>query len=413
MLLTHFLLFSQTWLVHLNMQQWTTDEAWLKTLGLRFNPFAHLESSTDPYLLRYIVTPFSLRPVWDDVSALILAPVGGGKTTLRLYSAWNSLRGLFSYFPIPYVLPQEWWHLPSGNILNHGNALGRATARNTLLLLATFPHVFLEMPQKKQNELASLLAAMTDEYEWILALWSDETWESLMELLVEPSLINSFAKPRSQDIKKTLLVLEKPSSLYDKDPFKLICRVFDFLIEQFNYHSIHILLDGIDAFPETSSSATSGANWLQDWIDGFGTKFTSEYVRLKVFIPSEMEPIQGKNNLWQNISRKRAKVVWNRANLVELLRRRVFIASNRIHETINGLCSDDIDDLEEILIETIIQEGRPLPRELLALMQEIIRAHVLNDPDISFFTASNIESGIFAYRQKLTEDSKPIPALQS
>jgi len=136
-------------------------------------------------------------------------------------------------------------------------------------------------------------------------------------------------------------------------------------------------------------------------------------VRLKVFIPSEMEPIQGKNNLWQNISRKRAKVVWNRANLVELLRRRVFIASNRIHETINGLCSDDIDDLEEILIETIIQEGRPLPRELLALMQEIIRAHVLNDPDISFFTASNIESGIFAYRQKLTEDSKPIPALQS
>ena len=390
------------------MYSQTLVESWLQPLGLRFNPFTHLESSTDPYLLRYIVTPFSLRPVWDDVSALILAPVGGGKTTLRLYSAWNSLRGLFSYFPVSYVLPQEWGQeLPPSDIHEHGNALARATARNTLLLLATFPHVFLELPQEKQDELAGLLAAMTDEYEWILALWSDETWESLMEVLVESALISSFAKPRAQDIEKTLLVLEKALHFDGEGPFELTRRVFNFLIEQFNYQSIHILLDGIDAFPETSSSVTKGAHWLRMWIDGFISEFSSEGVRLKVFIPSEMEPEQrGNQQQWQ-----RAKITWSQANLVELLRRRIFIASNRVHETINGLCGDDIDDLEEILIETIMQEGRPLPRELLALMQEIVQAHMLNDPDISFFTARDVESGISAYRQKLTGTSKPVMAL--
>ena len=366
--------------------------SWLHQMGLRFNPFTHLESSADAYLLRYLVVYPELSPVWQDVSALVMAPIGGGKTALRLYAVWNGLRGIFSFFPISYVLQRESDHLPLADFQTHGAELARAVARQVFLLIAALPHIFLELSARDRSTLVDLLAAMTAEYAIMLAFLATNEWGRLIDLLSEPALQKSFAKPRSKDIRATYKILAQATPGDNNDPLILIRRVIDFLMEKFPYGAVHFLLDGVDGFSETVARPILGAQWLETWMEGFFTFFPTDSVRLKVFTPPEMAPQWKGDQILPFL--ERTEILWNRANLVEMLRRRVYIASDRKFETLDALCDDSINEMEDILVDVLFEKGTPLPRELLALMQSILRAHMLRAPNTPYLTQADIEMGL-------------------
>lgn len=382
--------------------------AWLRLAGLRFNPFTHLESSADAYLLRYLVIHPDLAPVWRDVNAVVVAPIGGGKTALRLYAAWNGLRGLFSFFPISYVLQEESDDLLPADIQAHGAGLARATAKHVFLFLATMPHRFLNLSGRDQRLLADLLASMTDEYPSILTVWEPELWEILLGLLVKPVLKNNFTFPRSQDIEDVRKILERARPWCEVDSLALTRQVIDFLREKFHYGAIHFLLDGVDGFAETVARPERGAQWLEKWMEGFFAFFPTDSVRLKVFTPPEMIPTWDDEKGFPSL--EQTEILWNRANLVEMLRRRIYVASDRVFETLDALCDESVIELEEMLVDTLLEAGAPLPRELLALMQDILRVHTLRSPKTPYLSWADVETSLHRF-QPITVHKKFNPIL--
>ncbi len=371
---------------------------WLKSLGFSFDPFAHLESASDPHLLRYIVVSRDLAPVWEDVSAVVEAPVGGGKTALRLYSFWNSIRGLFSFFPINYVLPREWGALPSSDVQAHGEALARVTANVAFLLLAAFPHAFLELEKDEQRTFAGWLTQMSGDLPLLLGLWHEDAWSQLVSMLAEPALAGSFAKPRIRDLMavgEALGHANPPSAL---DPFVLTNNVFGFLLKKFHYQSVHLLVDGLDGFPETDQEPARGAEWLREWLEGVTQVFPAE-VRVKMFITPELNPYRFNWNGHLPFEMRQTRLEWRGSMLVQMLRYRLQVASNELYGSMDALCSDDIKGLDERLIDFLKENARLLPRELLVLARAVTVAHVHRDPASLYITEEDIQAGFERCRE--------------
>ncbi|PMP75458.1 MAG: hypothetical protein C0183_19865, partial [Roseiflexus castenholzii] len=58
----------------------TLPAGWFRRLGLRFDPYIHLEASSDPHLSEYTVNLDIFRTAWDAAPTIMFAPPGGGKT---------------------------------------------------------------------------------------------------------------------------------------------------------------------------------------------------------------------------------------------------------------------------------------------------------------------------------------------
>lgn len=89
---------------HLSTQTLSAD--WFRRIGLRFDPYVHLEASSDPHLSEYTVNLDIFRTVWDAAPAVIFAPPGGGKTAMRVAvtrTCWYDIGGAYP-FPLPYNL---------------------------------------------------------------------------------------------------------------------------------------------------------------------------------------------------------------------------------------------------------------------------------------------------------------------
>jgi hypothetical protein len=370
---------------------------WLKGLGFFFDPFAYLESASDPHLLRYIIVSRDLAPVWEDVSALVEAPVGGGKTALRLYAFWNSIRGLFSFFPINYVLPREWGALPSSDIQTHGEALARVTANAVILLLAAFPHAFLALEKDDQKKLAGWLAQMSGDLPLLSGIWHGDEWPQLISMLTEPALAGSFAKPRTRDFMAVGEILDNASPSSISEPLTLTNNVFDFLLQKFRYQSIHLLVDGLDGFPATDRDPIRGAEWLREWLVD-ATQVFPAAVRVKAFITPELNPYAFNRNGWWPPDMSKTCLEWRGSMLVPMLRYRLQVASNELYGSMDALCSDEIKGLDERLVDFLRKNSRLLPRELLVLARAIITAHVQCDPQSLYITEGDIQKGFQKYQ---------------
>jgi hypothetical protein len=82
------------------------SDDWFRRIGLRFDPYVHLEASGDPHLPEYTVNLDIFRVALDAVPTIIVAPPGGGKTAMRVAvtrTCWFDIGGTYP-FPLPYNL---------------------------------------------------------------------------------------------------------------------------------------------------------------------------------------------------------------------------------------------------------------------------------------------------------------------
>lgn len=376
-------------------------DRWLQEAGIEFNPFLHLESSQDRHLLKFLLLHEGLEAVWEDVSALILAPVGGGKTALRHYATWASWRGNYAFFPVPYVLPHHWDRLPPEPFHLQTFALAGAIAKSIFFYSITLPQRLLELDHRTRKNIYKFIWQYYTETPLLIEQWikyntieqEGNNWYKIINQIAEPAQIGAYAKPPTRHLKSLQeeLIANKSTLIRDRDEI-LIEEMIRILQDAYHFSAIHFLVDGADAFPDSPMSNGVHRDWLQMWLTDFVAAIGKKN-RIKLFLPSAMIPEMVDLPQITAVGMKVTTFSWDPLLLAEVVRRRLYIASGGRFDSLDALSDSSILNLEMLLAQRV----QPLPREILALTQRIFVEHVHARPRDPLLRGEDIDAALEWY----------------
>ena len=345
-------------------------EPWLAGLGLRFNPFRHLEAANDPYLGSYLVSHQRFAVAWEEHPALIFAPAGGGKTALRMYAAhayWLS-QGRAQPFPIPYLATAGAAISPEA----HQRGIVQAGAVALLIGLIHHPDLLLECDRADRRRVADLLdAVLPAPLSYYVAMLADLSDPTPVLLLLEKSY-------RLPSVSHLPLVRELCAVLQDAgsgvpanaDAADRLALLLEVLLEVLHFRAIILQLDGVDASADTGINPAFMADWLA-WPLTQAPRWAEQGIILKGFLPSELAAHLTHNFPEPLAHMQQATITWTPPLLVEVIRRRVYEASNGKIGSLDAISSPALRD-----VDTQLACGTPpLPRETILLVGRLFAAY--------------------------------------
>jgi hypothetical protein len=150
-------------------------------------------------------------------------------------------------------------------------------------------------------------------------------------------------------------------------------QLIEILLTTLGVESIYLLVDGADAYPETSSDPRAALVWLKPLLDQ-AHEWAKSRVFLKLFLPIELYDV-----LWQSYASlltfpaKFAKIDWNHKRLAEVLAARLRIASTGEFNSLDALCTPALRGLDRELAKIA---SPTIPREVLVLAGRVLLEHV-------------------------------------
>ncbi|MEM3646840.1 MAG: hypothetical protein QW334_01660, partial [Thermofilum sp.] len=135
------------------------------------------------------------------------------------------------------------------------------------------------------------------------------------------------------------------------------------------FPSIYVLVDGLDGAPETIADPSAIARFLEP-LFRWSEEWAEERVFLKAFLPAEARPLlEGR---FPNVFASAHTIHWTPDLLAEVIRRRVYVATEGSFGSLDALASPALRDIETLLAKTVI----PIPREMLVLTRRVLEEHV-------------------------------------
>ncbi len=339
--------------------------------GLKRNPFQYRESSGDPFLVDYIVNNESFAMAWMDEPALILADAGAGKTAMRIYTAricWTSL-GRRHPFPIPYYLPQYFDDATFFDYETHLEAIVEAGIASLFLGLAFRPDHFLNASPAVQARTARLLAAhLPAPLERYLEILREDLNVQALPLL-DPAY-SLPEPPGSEPIQQMCAKMEESLKLApqtQESPAHEFEDLCDLLLNGYQFRSIQLLLDGLDAFPTLSKDATLACQALDPVLQQV-IPWSEHKIYFKAFLPLELGPAIKKAHpkVWEILNV--CKIQWDIDQLANMLRRRIYIASGGDIGSLDAISSPALRDVEIQLARSCVL----LPRDLIIFTELVL-----------------------------------------
>jgi hypothetical protein len=368
---------------------------WLKAVGLEFNPFLPLEAGADSRLSTYLVGHEDFATLWGDWPAFLFAPAGGGKSAFRVRLAYACRAGEDGrrIFPIVY-------HLPRGPLSfdEHLHAINRAAAHELLLELAWRPGRFEMLGPKMRQEVRRLFdwnePGLLDRF--LPQLREDGSPMPIVQAC-DPSAAHLPNPPAPSHVRALCDALQAlPKAIDAPSPRERFNHLLHVSLALLKRQAVYILVDSVDAHPETIQAPAEAFEWLCPLVDHSST-WVKRNVFLKLFLPEELGNfLQDKPNSL-TIQIKSAKIKWTPERLVQMLQARVQVASGGKFGSLDAISSPVLHRVEE----TLIEKAAPIPRELLVLAGRVLLEHVrrvgpagLLEPEdleaaITFFTSHN------------------------
>lgn len=354
------------------LEEQTLRTDWFQRLGLRFDPYVHLEASSDPHLSEYTVNLDIFRTAWDAAPAIIFAPPGGGKTATRVAvtrTCWYDIGGTYP-FPLPYNLGAAplTGKPPTAN--QHLHLLLEAGTCALLTGLAFRPERLLRASPADIRAIVGMLRAGLPGP---LNYYLDVLRETGTPAGLTPILERTYAltAPPPQDALHHFCgVLETTNANAARGQPEELFRLFvDLVTGALGFSHILILIDGIDAIYENQAENRLALQWVDDLFD-YSKTWSGWKVFIKLFAPDMIEP-HITDYLSTHITTDFiARIVWNADLLVELLRKRIFAASDGWFESLDAISTPALTDVER----QIVDEITPLPRVAL----QVTRRALLN-----------------------------------
>ncbi|MEZ4676332.1 MAG: hypothetical protein R2932_19080 [Caldilineaceae bacterium] len=338
-------------------------------LGLSFNPFQYREASLDPYLPEYLVTEDLPAVVWEDGSVAVCAPVGSGKTALRIFSILTSWKKIGSPHPLPVsVVPDDISTLYATTLQEQVDLLFRSIVKSLFIGLVYRPERFLNLNDLDQQQLAawfqSHLPATLSHYLRILEnRWlADDIAHALdrsyrVQSVPSNDLLRLFHHELQQALEHSTRRLSANLDVSGQFDVRTLERLLNLIREQLNFTAVYFLVDGVDAFYETIQHPDLSFPWLQS-LENCITNLRSEDLYLKCFLPYEICAGQQVSDLLASF---RVQLQWTPERLIQLIRKRLLVASDGKLGNLDVICLPSISNLEEKILGLL----PPVPREIL------------------------------------------------
>ncbi len=332
-------------------------------LGFQYNPFQHLEASTDPHLASYLIDHPGSALVWDDLPTILFAPPGGGKTAFQISAMRMSWVGYGNQhsFPIPLILSRIY------KAQEQHVQIAQSAARVLLIALAAQPELLNEVAQMGQYTIARFLdATLPYSLNMYARMFATNPPLSTItrHLDYRYQLPTRTAAPDLSAIVR-LLNTAIPKTYQADDLFSVTQHI---LLEIFGFRSITLHIDGVDGDAIASPSVQTMWNIIAYALENIDL-WQQQSIILKAYVPEELRLYLDSSNI------RSYQVIWNKALLADLISSRIYQASAGAFGSFDAIASRELSNIEDKLAETVV----PLPREIIFLAQLVLG--VLSDND--------------------------------
>ncbi|MCK6583129.1 MAG: hypothetical protein HUU11_06815 [Anaerolineales bacterium] len=389
---------------------------WLNHFDFRFDPFEYDEASRDPHLNRYLIGHDAFSAAWGETPATIFSPPGGGKTALRIYTSracWTGGGG-YQPFPIHYHLPHYFANSNFSTLEDHLQKIVHSSAHALFLAFTYYPLILLRASTPLQAHLVQFIAAWVPNLDYYLATLR----ESHQTDIVAAQLDKSYVLHQLPDASLLDLVCEifekhlEGERLPISSSIHLVFeKVMNWITRDLGFRSVYILLDGVDGFPELASSPGFAAQSLVQ-LFAKAPEWTTSRIFVKGFLPQEIrahlrERLEKQWSVFSQIDLK-----WDAAALAEMLRRRVYVATEGKFASLNAVSAlPSGQDLELELARVV----NPLPREALTLVRQVLFEYEMrwggNPTAARQIRIEDIENAIAWYRNEQAHITKELASI--
>lgn len=346
---------------------------WFQRLGLRFDPYVHLEASSDPHLSEYTVNLAIFRTAWDAAPTIIFAPPGGGKTATRVAvtrTCWYDIGGAYP-FPLPYNLGAAPLTGKPPTADQHLRLLLEAGTCALLTGLAFRPERLLRASSADIRAIVGMLrAGLPGPLNYYLDVLRETGTPAGLTPLLERTYALT-APPQPDALRHFCDVIEKTDANavrgQPEEQFKLFV---DLVTSALGFSHVLLLIDGIDAIYENQAESRLALQWVADLFDSSKT-WADWSVFIKLFAPDIIEPHIADYLSTRIMTACIAHIVWNADLLVELLRKRIFAASDGRFESLDAISTPALTDVERQIVDAIA----PLPRAALQVTRRALLHH--------------------------------------
>ncbi len=372
-----------------------TSATWFQRFGLRFDPYEHFESSSDPHLIEYIIHLDIFRAAWDIVPTAIFAPSGGGKTATRIAvsrACWFDMGGVYP-FPLPYnaglmpltgTAPTYDQHLRS--LLEVGTAA-------LLTGLAFRPERLLRTTPSNIRAIGKILrVGLPGELDYYLDVLRETGNPIGLTSLLERTYALTTPPPITTLNQFCAALAATDNDISDTDPERLFNIFVDLVINALGFNYVLILIDGIDSISEHLSDPALGLRWIAPLIDQ-AIQWSSRNIIVKFFLPDTMTDLISNYSVnLDDPTLRQIHIYWTSELLVKLLKKRILVASDGKIGSLDAISSPELFDVEQQIVNAI----PPLPRAALQVTR-----HALQQVEVQL-NADHVRRAISWYQNNMT-----------
>jgi hypothetical protein len=333
----------------------TLPADWFRRLGLQFDPYVHLEASSDPHLSEYTVNLDTFRTAWDAAPAIILAPPGGGKTATRVAvtrTCWYDIGGTYP-FPLPYNLGAAPLTGKPPTAAQHLRLLLEAGTCALFTGLAFRPERLLRASPADIRAIVSMLrAGLPGPLDYYLDVLRETGTPAGLTPLLERTYALTAPPPPEALRHFCDVVAQTGADAARGQPADLFKTFVDLATGALGFSHVLVLIDGIDAIYENQAESRLALQWVADLLNQ-AEAWARLNIFLKLFAPDAIGSRLTDYLHTHTIAAHTARIIWNADLLVELLRKRIFAASDGRFESLDAISSPALTDVERRIVDAI------------------------------------------------------------
>ena len=136
-----------------------------------------------------------------------------------------------------------------------------------------------------------------------------------------------------------------------------------------------------------------------------GIEWEAQHIFFKGFLPLDVQPFL-ELRFPQLLTRAHlTRLEWTPELLAEVIRQRVYVASEGAFESLDALASPALRNIEDTLAEVVI----PLPREILVLTQRVLWEHIYRKGVDGKIEPEDVDAAIRWYRENQPAVTAQLP----
>jgi len=381
---------------------------WFRRIGLRFDPYVHLEASSDPHLSEYTVNLDIFRVALDNKPTIIVAPPGGGKTAMRVAvtrTCWFDIGGTYP-FPLPYNLGTAPLTGTPPTTKEHLRLLLEAGTCALLTGLAFRPERLFRASSTEIRAVTAILrAGLPGPLDYYLDILRETgTPAGLTPLLERTYALTAPPPPDVLDRFCNTLATSGTDAMRGRmeEVFQTFVEV---VTDALGFSHVLLLIDGLDAIYENQENVQHAVAWVCELFDRSETWAKSK-TYIKLFIPDSLEPAITEHLHRHAIPTRIARIIWNHDLLVSMLRKRISAASEERFESLDAISTPALTNIEQQIVKNL----PPLPRIVLQVTRKAILHYAARLNDGWQLDEEDIRYAIAWYHHYATQRSLSPPS---